>query len=249
MIDFLMIIGFLVLFIGLPASIIVTIVFFIKKKKVLIPAICIPITFWVGIIAIGVGGYLYGETDEYQQQLAEQTVKEQTEKEETEEKEVEEEKAEKEKAAQEQAEREKAEKEQAAKKKAEKEKAEEEKAKKFEYADTNIKYLRSEIDYNSIDDKCLYVYFEFTNNSDENESFNYLVTCKAFQNGVELETNYIYDCDEERNGTKEIQPGTTITVAEVFKLGDSTENVSLEVTPFSIWSDRKLFEYEIKLSE
>lgn len=132
---------------------------------------------------------------------------------------------------------------------AKKEQNEKEKTEQFEYADTNIKYLKSEIDYNSIDEKCLFVYFEFTNNSDENQSFDYLVSCKAFQNGVELDTNYIYDCDEEKNGSKEIQPGASITVAEVFELSESTDNVTLEITPFSIWSDRKLFEYEVELIE
>ena len=137
----------------------------------------------------------------------------------------------------------------AEKEKAEKEKAEKEKANKFEYADTNIKYLKSKVGYDASDDKCLYVYFEFTNNSDENESFASLVRCQAFQNGIELETNYLYDCDEERNSSKDIQPGASITVAEIFELDDSTEDITLEVRPFSIWSDRLLFEKEIKISE
>lgn len=119
----------------------------------------------------------------------------------------------------------------------------------FEYADITMKYLKSEIVYNAIDEKCLFVYFEMTNDSDENQAFSYLVTCKAFQNGIELDTNYIYDSDEERNGSKEIQPGATITVAEVFELGDSTDNVTLEVRPFNIWSDRLLFEKEIPITE
>lgn len=125
----------------------------------------------------------------------------------------------------------------------------EEQVNTFEYADITMKYLRSEITYNSIDEKCLLVYFEMTNNSDENQAFSYLVTCKAFQNGIELDTNYIYDNDEERNGSKEIQPGATITVAEVFELGDSPDNVILEVRPFNIWSDRLLFEKEIQITE
>lgn len=119
----------------------------------------------------------------------------------------------------------------------------------FKYADTTIKYLKSEIVYNSIEEKCLFVYFEMTNNSDENRSFNYLVSCKAFQNGIELDSNYIYDCEEEENGSKEIQPGATITVAEVFELGESTDNVTLEIRPFNIWSDRLLFEKEIQITE
>ena len=125
----------------------------------------------------------------------------------------------------------------------------EEQANTFKYADITMRYLRSEIVYNSIDEKCLYVYFEMTNNSDENKAFDYLVDCKAFQNGIELDTNYIYDCEEEKNGSKEIQPNATIMVAEVFELGDSTDNVTLEVRPFNIWSDKLLFEKEIQITE
>lgn len=125
----------------------------------------------------------------------------------------------------------------------------EEKVNAFKYADITMKYLRSEISYNSIDEKCLYVYFEMTNNSDENQAFDYLVDCKAFQNGIELDINYIYDCEEEKNGSKEIQPNATIMVAEVFELGDSTDNVTLEVRPFNIWSDKLLFEKEIQITE
>ena len=119
----------------------------------------------------------------------------------------------------------------------------------FEYLDCNIKFLEGKVKENNRGDKCLYVYFEFTNNSDENQSFDYLVDCQAFQNGIEVETNYIYDCDEERNGSKEIQPGASITVAEVFEIGDNTQNVILEIRPFSIWSDRLLFEKEIQIVE
>ena len=119
----------------------------------------------------------------------------------------------------------------------------------FEYADVKMQYLRSEIDYNMYDQKCLFVYFEMTNNSDENQAFDYLVSCKAFQNGIEIDENYIYDCDEEENGSKEIQPSATITVAEVFELGDSTDSVILEVRPFNIWSDKLLFEKEIQVTE
>lgn len=119
----------------------------------------------------------------------------------------------------------------------------------FEYADIAMEYLKSEIDYDSSDEKCLYVYFEMTNNSDENQAFSYLVTCKAFQNGIELDGNYVYDCDEEKNGSKEIQPGASVIVAEVFELDDDTENVTLEVRPFNVWSDRLLFEKEIRIAE
>lgn len=94
MINFLMFSGVVLLFLAFPASVVVTIVFAIKKKRFLIPAICIPASFFAGMVVIMLGGFLYGQTDEYKQQLAEQTVKEQTEEEEAEEKEVEKKQAE-----------------------------------------------------------------------------------------------------------------------------------------------------------
>lgn len=96
MINFLMISGVVLLFLAFPASIVVTVVLAVKKKKLLIPVICIPASFFAGIVVIMLGGFLYGQTDEYKQQLAEQTIKEQTEEEEAEEKEVEKGKIEKE---------------------------------------------------------------------------------------------------------------------------------------------------------
>lgn len=118
--------------------------------------------------------------------------------------------------------------------------------KELDYLDCNLKYERCEIIQEEYGDKNLYVYFKFTNNSDENATFDYTFDIKSFQNGIELDSNYVYDCEEEENGSKEIQPGTTITVAEVFELGDSTENVMLEIRPF-VLSDKALMDLQIEL--
>lgn len=66
-----MIFGFLLLFVGLPASIITTIVFAVKKKKVRIPAICIPASFILSLVFFVSGANIYSQTDEYKE-LAEQ---------------------------------------------------------------------------------------------------------------------------------------------------------------------------------
>ena len=118
--------------------------------------------------------------------------------------------------------------------------------KELDYLGCNLKYERYEIIQEEHGDKNLYVYFEFTNNSDENKTFCYTFYIKSFQNGIELDSNYVYDCEEERNGSKEIQPGATITVAEIFELGDSTENVMLEIRPF-VLSDKPLMDFQIEL--
>lgn len=73
MINFLMISGVLLLIFCFPASIILTIIFAIKKKKkVIVSAICIPASLIISLVLICIGGYLYGQTDEYKEQLAQQ---------------------------------------------------------------------------------------------------------------------------------------------------------------------------------
>lgn len=78
MIDFLMFFGIALLFIALPTSIILTIVFTVKKnKKVIFSAVGIPVSFILSLTFLGVGGYLYGQTDEYKEQMAQQEIERQ----------------------------------------------------------------------------------------------------------------------------------------------------------------------------
>lgn len=264
---FLVVVGTLLLFLGFPISVIFLIVKAIKRRPLKNVLVSIAFCFFGSILIIGIGGSMLPDSEseklesELKEEQGEDTIQEQKVVESPKKEVVEEddsqkkakekaakEKAEAEKKAQEQAKKEEAERKAKEKKEQEK-KEQEEKANTFKYADVKMKYLKSEINYNSLDEKCLYVYFEMTNNSDENQAFDYLVSCKAFQNGIEIDENYIYDCEEEENGSKEIQPGATITVAEVFEIGDSTESVTLEVRPFNIWSDKLLFEKEIQITE
>lgn len=116
--NILIFLGILLFFIGVPASIITTIVFAVKKKRIKKPLICIPISFVLAIICLGVGGYMYGNTDEYKEVEKRQKIEEQQK--------AEQEKAEKEKQRKEE------EKKQKEKEKKEKERQESEKAKKLE---------------------------------------------------------------------------------------------------------------------
>ena len=106
------------------------------------------------------------------------------------------------------------------------------------YNNTEFKYIRHEVINNNGKD-VLVVYFDFTNNSKDNTraAYNYDVNC--FQNGVELDFPLLKAVSEEDNIMKEIQPNTTITIAEAFVLSDKS-NVDLEVEAHSSFSDKKL---------
>lgn len=74
----------------------------------------------------------------------------------------------------------------------------------------------------------LVVDLTFTNNGKDAESFIFAITVKAFQNGIELEDGYLMDSDPA-NELKDIKPGKSIAVQEIFVLDDATE-VTIETT-------------------
>lgn len=119
----------------------------------------------------------------------------------------------------------------------------------FEYMDINVKFLESKIEYDSIDRENLVLYFQFTNNSKENQAFCYNFIVSAFQNGVALDDSYFYtDSEASRNYEREIQPGTSIIVSYNYQIKDKTTPIQIEITPFSVWTDRKLLEFTVNPS-
>lgn len=111
--------------------------------------------------------------------------------------------------------------------------------------DTTLKYLKHEVITDSNDREVVVVYFEFTNNSKDNEAFvyNYNVTC--FQNGKELDYPLAsFDVDEYNNAARELQTGANITVARIYILEDKSD-VDLEVTPWG--SSKKLMKLTLKV--
>nr|DAE82057.1 MAG TPA: protein of unknown function DUF5067 [Bacteriophage sp.]DAR11149.1 MAG TPA: protein of unknown function (DUF5067) [Bacteriophage sp.]DAV77929.1 MAG TPA: protein of unknown function (DUF5067) [Bacteriophage sp.] len=113
------------------------------------------------------------------------------------------------------------------------------------YNNTEFKYLKHEIINNNEKD-ILIVYFDFTNNSKDNTraAYNYDINC--FQNGVELDYPLLKVVKEEDNIMKEIQPNTSITIAEAFILNDRS-NVDLEVEAHSSFIDKKLIKLTLEL--
>lgn len=111
--------------------------------------------------------------------------------------------------------------------------------------DTTLKYLKHEVITDSNDREVVVVYFDFTNNSKDNEAFiyNYNVTC--FQNGKELDYPLAsFDVDEYNNAARELQTGANITVARIYILEDKSD-VDLEVTPWG--SNKKLMKLTLKV--
>ena len=125
----------------------------------------------------------------------------------------------------------------------------EENSKSFEYADMKVELVEYSIEENTVGEKCLVLYFDFTNNRDESLAFGYTFTVKTFQNGVELEPTYFHVNNETKNSTREIKPGVTLRVAEQYGIEDVSGKIEVEIEPFNIWSDKVLLDYEFSLDE
>lgn len=91
-----------------------------------------------------------------------------------------------------------------------------------EIAGCHVEYVGGEIVENLSGEICAALYYDFTNNSDENKSFAYTVGETAFQNGIELEASFYHVNEASEYSNLEIQPGTTVTVCSAFVLRDDS---------------------------
>lgn len=99
------------------------------------------------------------------------------------------------------------------------------------YNGLQLTYLRHEMTTNYIGEECIVVYYEFTNNSKETTSYAYNFDSQAFQNGVELEQSlYLLD-DVEDNRYKDIKPGVSVEIYNLFIPSDDSV-VELEINNF-----------------
>lgn len=104
-------------------------------------------------------------------------------------------------------------------------------------SDCHVKYIKHEIVENMAGEKCLAVYYEFTNNSDESKSFMLTITDKAFQDGVQLESSLFHVNDDSKTSDVEIKPGVTVTVCSGFVLRSEESDVELEVDEWISFDD------------
>lgn len=117
----------------------------------------------------------------------------------------------------------------------------------FSYEDMDVKFVKSKIEKNFADEKCLVLYFDFYNNTKENQAFYTNFSVKAFQEGVEIDSSMWEVNEETENDMKEVQPGKSVRVAVAFVLGESEEVVNIEIEPWITLSDDKLLEFDVEL--
>ena len=117
----------------------------------------------------------------------------------------------------------------------------------FTYDKMDVKFIEHKVEDNAWGDKCLVLYFDFTNNTDKNKAFIYSFDIKAFQNGVGLDNSFAHVNEETKNHSREIQPGTTVRVAESFVLGESKDKIDIEIEPYISITKKSLLKFSVAL--
>lgn len=82
----------------------------------------------------------------------------------------------------------------------------------------------------------------FTNNGKDTDSFMGAISCKAFQDGIQLETAIISGEDSGSGSSqmKKVRPGAGTTVSVAYVLTSETSPVELEIEEFLSFSDDKI---------
>lgn len=79
--------------------------------------------------------------------------------------------------------------------------------------------------------------YSWTNNSSETTSPMLSISTAVFQNGVGMDSAFIYD-DPAYDGdmySTDVRPGTTVDVQEAFELSDTTSPIEVEITEAFSW--------------
>lgn len=90
---------------------------------------------------------------------------------------------------------------------------------------------------------------EYTNTSDESKAPGYNYVANAFQDGIELESAYMYDYeyDDYKTDTTKVRPNSTLKYYKSFKLSNNSP-VDVEIAPIFSW-DNEHAEYTFDLSD
>ena len=101
-----------------------------------------------------------------------------------------------------------------------------------EIGDYYVKILNAEIVEGDDGETILAQYYEFTNLSDEDQSFFFAMIYYAYQDGNELEFGYLYDSAPENDDLfTDIAPGESIIICEYFVL-ESDSDITVLVWEF-----------------
>lgn len=110
----------------------------------------------------------------------------------------------------------------------------------IDFADFSVQYDSYSFTTDYEGNTCVIIYYNFTNNSSEPQSAGSCAYLKVFQNGIECESAFVINSDDEytENVHKEVTSGTTIKVGEVFKI-NTTNELLLEMSEYISFNDIK----------
>ena len=200
-----------------------------KAKKIVTTVLAVLGVLFVLIIVIGV---LMGDDDSKQDTAKQEQTSEKPEKE----------KAKKENKKKEET---KTEKKKNTKVEDQEEKKKNDNVFECEYDDTRLEYDEVTITEDDLGGKVLVIYFNFTNNSDENKTFMTTYTVRAFQNGVEMNDNYFHVGQETRNASSEVQPGASVRVAKSYEYTGDKSTITVEGEPWISLGEKKLIHFDL----
>ena len=105
--------------------------------------------------------------------------------------------------------------------------------------DYYVSLTKSEVvDSDEDGEKAIRIYFDFTNNSEEVNSFSNLFSLVAMQDGIQLTTTWAdTSVPEDDNLFSDVQPGETITIAECYTLHDTGSSVAVQVVDYQSGND------------
>lgn len=116
----------------------------------------------------------------------------------------------------------------------------------LETEDFTLIYVSHSVVEDDYGNPCLNVVFEFTHSQTDPTSFDASVYCKAFQEGIQLDTGY-YSNDECESWGTQIQANTTIRVDESFELRNTETPVDLIASEYLSFSDDPKMEMTLNL--
>ena len=104
----------------------------------------------------------------------------------------------------------------------------------------NVKYVKHEFGTDYEGNKCLYYYYTFTNNGEENATAGIAAHVQCFQDGSECEMAITEDMNDSMNNyaVNEVQPGGTVEVCQTYKLKSDTE-ITIEASDMLSFDDKK----------
>ena len=104
----------------------------------------------------------------------------------------------------------------------------------------NVKYVKYEFGTDYEGNKCLYYYYTFTNNGEENATAGIAAHVQCFQDGSECEMAITEDMNDSMNNyaMNEVQPGGTVEVCQTYKLKSDTE-ITIEASDMLSFDDKK----------